>query len=148
MRNFINIVNESILDEASIVDNGRESGCRVWKNPSSRELSSLAGDRDLRGLVDGNTVYVWQADQATHRMIPDQIGIAYHDYLLPFYVEADGYSLNDKRGRSEWCDGTPDFQVGDMGVYCDKGDLVLDDYLLSRGFCRMVGHVEVETQPI
>jgi hypothetical protein len=139
MRNFIDI-----LTEASIVDNGRESGCRVWKNPSFRELATLAGDRDLRGLVDGNNVYVWQADQATHRMVPDQIGIPYHDYLLPFYVEADGYSLADKRGRSEWADGNPDFQVGSMGVYCDKGDVVVDDYLYSRGFCRMVGHEAVD----
>lgn len=57
MRNFIDIVNE-----VAVVDNGRLSGCAVWKNPSSRDLQILAADRDLRGLVDGNTVYVWPAE--------------------------------------------------------------------------------------
>ena len=137
MRNFIDIVNE-----VAVVDNGRLSGCAVWKNPSSRDLQILAADRDLRGLVDGNTVYVWPAEMATHRMIPAQIGIEYHDYLLPFYVESDAFVMAQHSFRNQWCEGEPEFYVGDVSVFCNRDVFTVEDYLYSRGFCKMVGEVD------
>lgn len=129
----------SILNEISVVDNGRLSGCRVWRNPSSRDLDVLASDRDLRGLVDGDDVYVWPAEMATHRMIPAQIGIEYHDALYPFYIQSDSYAFKDWQTRDQWSQGVPDFVVGTTEIYCNHDVYVVEDYLFSRGFCKMVG---------
>jgi hypothetical protein len=139
MREFINILNE-----ASIVDNGRESGCKVWRNPTQRDIIHLTEERDLRGLVDGNTVYVWPAEMATHRMIPTQIGIPFHDYLLPFYIESDTYGMQHGGTRAQWCDGEPDYEIGTAKVFTNHIDFVLDDYLYSQGFARMVGAASIQ----
>lgn len=129
-----------LLNEASVIDDGRLTGCRVWRNPSARDLETLAAERDLRGLVDGNTVYVWPAELATHRMIPQQIGIPYHDDLLPFYVKTDGYVMPHFQARDQWCDNDPDFTVGDIEIFISHDYFVVDDYLHSTGFNRLVGN--------
>ncbi len=134
MRNFIDIV-----AEAALLDDGRLTGCRVWRNPSASDLQTLAAERDLRGLVDGNTVYVWPAEVATHRMIPAQLGIEYHDDLLPFYVKTDAYVMPHYAARGQWCDAPADFTVGEIEVFISHDYFVVDDYLLSGGFRRMVG---------
>jgi len=143
MRKFIDIVNE-----AKVYDDGRLSGCRIWMNPSKRDIPVLSDDRDLRGLVDGNNVYVWPAEMSTHRAVVDQIGIAFHDDLLPFYIESDGYVMKHNSARAQWCDGPPDFVIGEASVYCNKDTFVVDDYLYSRGFCRMVGETPYGETPI
>lgn len=134
MRKFIDLLNE-----VSVVDDGRTTGLRVWKNPSKRDLMVLSQDRDLRGMVDGHTVYLWPAEIMTHRMLPQHLGIPYHDDMLPFYVEGDGYVMPHQSAREQWLQDDPEFDFGEAKVFIAHDYFTLDDYLMSNGFKRMVG---------
>ena len=71
---------------------------KVWKNPSGRELIAIADNlgHDLRGLLNGNDVYVWDAMLATHDRVANYLSLssplAFHvsDQTVSYY----GYAFD------------------------------------------------------
>ncbi len=62
----------------------------IYKNPSYTEITKTMGfDTELepvRGLLDGNNVYLWQATKAVHRDVIDKLGWQHKDlFLLTLY---------------------------------------------------------------
>jgi GNAT superfamily N-acetyltransferase len=70
MRDFINIVNESVYPilEGRVMDIPNEYGTqfRIYMNPSREQVVSLASRVELRGIILNDDAFVWSSFEATH----------------------------------------------------------------------------------
>lgn len=132
----------SSLNEATVVNDGRQWGDRVSKNPTRRSLEALLSRwGDIRGTVaDNGEVYIWPAMDNTHASAGLRATIRHADgdvkfgeVSRDFYVFADAedinrrpenYRVSQDTGKGwEWTqtNDTHRFPIG-------KGVLVLDDF--------------------
>ena len=66
----------------------------IYKNPSNLEMQSVKSKTDydeLRGLINVNSVYIWDANLATHTEVEQFLNISSTNRFL---ILADGSILN------------------------------------------------------
>ena len=64
----------------------------VYKNPNSAEMQlakSRSSANELRGLLIGNAVYVWDANLALHSTVLDYLDLPDNIKAMSFIVDAD-----------------------------------------------------------
>lgn len=138
---------ESVIMEAKVVDNGRESGTKVWSDVTPRQLVALSSQSDLRGIVTRDATYVWYAGDDVHYNVERRLGI---NPQVFFYVMGSDDSGMHDGGREEWIyyDNGPrrkaDFKVSDhCEVFCSNYSKATH----SDSFMAMIGqHVLMESR--
>jgi hypothetical protein len=83
--------------------NGKE--VTTIRNPSVRELTAWierSRSNELRGVISGKDLIVWDSYQSDHSMTCKSIGVEYHD-TLPLYFNDDTIDVYDL-SETKWAD--------------------------------------------
>jgi hypothetical protein len=101
MRDLINIVETPSQINENYLEHGHLK-IPYWKNPSTDVLILRlfkTRDKELRGIIDGNDIYWWEAALGTHYGIAKLLGIEYINENRLHVRDHDGYEV-----RLDFCD--------------------------------------------
>lgn len=78
------------------------NGIRVHVNPTAGQLAQMCDREDLRGICDGENVYVWPSYAGVHLHIMNALGIDSRYYDQRFYAFLPNFGEN----KRDWDDRT------------------------------------------
>lgn len=90
MRDLIDIV--ALLESTILIPTASGMNLVVTKNPTKSQFAKLKSnpDLDMKGLVDGNDLYIWSAYHAHHGQISHALGL---ENAIRIMVTAGGFGV-------------------------------------------------------
>jgi hypothetical protein len=143
MRNFINMVTETLTEAKVVRFNDRRLEALVYENPTRSDIVGLIARMPvIRGLTDGQKVYVWDANEFTHAMIIQIIKLGtdpnfncnIYDFGKMFII-MDHVPTSYKEPGGEWKNHPSMVIANEIKVYAEQ----FDELSAVTAFNRMVG---------